>query len=110
MIVIPENEVDQVQDYFPAALCGCGGSVTLENEPRCRHQVFDVPVVRFSVVEQQLFGGQCGGCGKYHCVKALDSVCSSQMGPNLMALIAHLSAGYHLLIRNIRITCVSICS
>ena len=100
--LVPESEVDEVQRYFPAALCGCGGSVTIESDPRCRHQVFDIPVVRFSVIEHQLFGGECSGCGKHHCAQTPDSVPAGQMGPNLVALIAHLSGRYHLSIRNIQ--------
>ncbi|MDB4224670.1 IS66 family transposase, partial [Granulosicoccus sp.] len=100
--LIPESDVDEVQRYFPAASCACGGSVSIEPEPRCRHQVFDIPVVRFSVIEHQLFGGHCSGCGKYHCAQTPGSVPSGQMGPNLVALIAHLSGRYHLSIRNIQ--------
>ena len=54
--LVPETDVDEVQRYFPAALCGCGETVAIEPDPRCRHQVFDIPVVRFSVIEHQLFG------------------------------------------------------
>ena len=39
--LVPETDVDEIQRYFPAALCGCGGSVAIEPDPRCRHQVFD---------------------------------------------------------------------
>ncbi|ASJ71016.1 IS66 family transposase [Granulosicoccus antarcticus] len=100
--LVPESDVDQIQRYFPTAACGCGGSIFVDPEPRCRHQVFDIPVVRFSVIEHQLFGGQCNGCGKHHCAQTPDSVPSGQMGPNLVALIAHLSGRYHLSIRNIQ--------
>jgi transposase len=100
--ILPESEVNSVQRYFPAALCGCGGSVTIEPDPRCRHQVFDIPVVRFSVIEHQLFGGYCSGCGTHHCAQTPDSVPAGQMGPNLVALIAHLSGRYHFSIRNIQ--------
>jgi transposase len=77
-------------------------SVAIDSDPRCRHQVFDIPVVSFSVIEHQLFGGHCGGCDKYHCAQTPDSVPAGHMGPNLVALIAHLSGPYHLSIRNIR--------
>jgi len=60
------------------------------------------PVVRFSVVEHQLFGGQCTGCGKFHCAQTPNNIPAGQMGPNLVALIAHLSGRYHLSIRNIQ--------
>ncbi len=100
--LLPERDVDQIQRYFPAGACGCGGSISVEFEPRCRHQIFDIPVVRFSVIEHQLFGGQCSRCGKFHCAQTPDSVPSGQMGPNLVALIAHLSGRYHLSTRNIQ--------
>jgi hypothetical protein len=48
--------------------------VAIEPDPRCRHQVFDIPVVRFSVIEHQLFGGYCSGCGKHHCAQTPGSV------------------------------------
>lgn len=100
--VVPELDVDEVQRYFPATLCGCGGTVSIDSEPRCRHQVFDIPVVRFSVIEHQLFGGQCSDCGKHHRAQTPSSIPTGQMGPNLVALIAHLSGRYHLSIRAIQ--------
>lgn len=89
--LVPELDVDEVQRFFPATLCGCGGTVSIDSEPRCRHQVFDIPVVRFSVIEHQLFGGQCSDCGKHHRAQTPSSIPTGQMGPNLVALIAHLS-------------------
>ena len=100
--LVSEQDVDKIQRYFPDAQCGCGGTVAIEPEPRCRHQVFDIPEVRFSLIEHQLFSGYCGSCGCYHAAHTPDSVPSGQMGPNLVALIAHLSGRYHLTIRQIQ--------
>jgi transposase len=76
--------------------------VVIESEPKCRHQVFDIPEVRYSLIEHQLFAGHCSGCGKYHAAQTPSCVPSGQMGPNLIALIAHLSGRYHLSIRQIQ--------
>lgn len=99
---MPEQDVDEVQRYFPHAQCGCGAPVQIDPEPSCRHQVFDIPVVRFSVIEHQLFSGRCTGCGKYHHAQTPSSIPSGQMGPNLIANIAHLSGRYQLSIRQIQ--------
>ncbi len=32
-------------------LVGCGGSMVIGSEPQCRHQVFDIPEVRYSLIE-----------------------------------------------------------
>lgn len=100
--LMDDSCVDQTQRYFPHNQCGCGGSIILNNEPVCRHQVFDIPDVSFTLIEHQLFGGQCSGCGKRHNAQLPDTVPSGQMGPNLIALIAHLSGQYHLSIRQIQ--------
>ena len=76
--------------------------VEIEPEPHVRHQVFDIPVVRFSFVEHQLFRGRCARCGRRHVAQPPASVPSGQMGPNLIALITHLAGQFHLSIRDIQ--------
>ena len=71
---LPESEVDEVRRYFPPGRCRCGGEVVPAAEPHCRHQVFDLPEVRATVAEHQLFGGVCAGCGERHVARAPRSV------------------------------------
>lgn len=98
----PELGATATPCYLPPSTCGCGGAVAIESEPFVRHQVFDIPVVRFSFVEHRLYRGRCTACAKVHCATTPDSVPSGQMGPNLVALITHLAGEFHLSIRDIQ--------
>ncbi len=99
---VPPEALDASHDYLPNATCGCGGNVVIDAEPRCRHQVFDLPEIRASVVEHCLYSGVCEGCGKRHAAQTPASVPSGQMGPGLIAYIALLSGRYHLSTRKIQ--------
>ena len=101
--LVDETELTEpATRYFPPAECGCGAAVTIDAEPGCRHQVFDVPEIRPLVHEHQLFGGTCTGCAKRHSATLPGSVPSGQMGPRLLALIAVLSGQHRMSIRQIR--------
>ena len=99
---LPESEVDTVSRYFPSGQCGCGSSVLPDTEPSCRHQVFDLPEVRYRVTEHQLFGGACTGCGKRHVAHAPQDVPSGQMGPGLIAWIAMMGGEMRLSVSQIQ--------
>lgn len=58
-----------------------------------RGQVFDIPAVRFEVVEYQALRLRCP-CGKLHESEFLPEVCEvAQYGPNVRALAVHLTQG-----------------
>jgi len=76
--------------------------VAIDEQPACRHQVFDLPTVSYTVAEHQLFGGRCQGCGARHTGETPRSTPSGQMGPGLIAWIAMMSGECHLSIRQIQ--------
>ena len=94
--------LDASHDYLSNAVCGCGDEVVIDDEPRCRHQVFDLPEVAATVVEHRLYSGTCSGCGRRHAAQTPTSVPSGQMGPGLIACIAVLSGRRHLSARKIQ--------
>jgi len=49
--MLPEDQVNQVRRFFPPGRCICGGEVKPETLASYRHQVFDVPDVKFTVTE-----------------------------------------------------------
>ena len=100
--LLDEQAVDQVKRYLPSGTCTCGGHIECDLEPTCRHQVFDIPRVRYRVTEHQIYSGLCSACQRRHSADIPQSVPSGQMGPGLVALIAHLSGEYHLSIRQIQ--------
>ena len=100
--LLDEQKVDHVERYIPPATCPCGGRIDRDPEPTCRHQVFDIPRVRFTVTEHQIHSGRCSLCRQRHSADIPQSIPSGQMGPNLVALIAHLSGEFHLSIRQIQ--------
>ena len=99
---VPPEALDDTIVYVPNAACGCGAEVVVDAEPRCRHQVVDLPPVSATVVEHQLFSGTCAGCGRRHAAQAPSTVPSEQMGPGLIAWIALLSSRFHLSTRKIQ--------
>ena len=69
---------DASHDYLPNARCaGAASEVVIDAEPRCRHQVFDLPEVAASVVEHRLYSGTCSGCGRRH---AAQTPCERALG------------------------------
>lgn len=100
--LMPETQVDEVERFFPASGCGCGGVVWMSPEPAVRHQVFDLPEVRFHVTEYQLYGGECPDCRRTVMASLPSWVPSGQMGPGLIGWISLLSGQFHLSTRQIQ--------
>ena len=51
--LVPEAQVDRVQECVPPAVCSCGAAVSVRGKPE-RHQVFDIPPVQPVVSEYRL--------------------------------------------------------
>jgi transposase len=85
-----------LKHYYPEGKCSCGGTVVLESEPDQQHQVFDLPEVRYTVVEHRTHVGCCTGCGKRHKGRLPDDVPVGQMGPGLIAWIGLMNGGNRL--------------
>jgi len=100
--LLPEDQVDHIKTYFPHPKCHCGGSVSIQDQPDYRHQVFDLPEVRYSVTEHQVYAGCCRSCGTRHTAHWPDSVPSGQMDAGLISTISLLSGQFHLSIRQIQ--------
>ena len=71
-------------------------------QPTYRHQVFDLPEVRYQVTEHQLYSGQCATCQCQQTAKLPDWIPSGQMGGGLISTILQMSGQFHLSIRQIQ--------
>ena len=92
---MPEAEVDGVHECAPAAVCECGGAVSVQGKP-VRHQVFDIPPVQPEVQEYRLYSGVCAQCGRGHRAPLPQGVPSGQIGPRALALVGVLGTRFHL--------------
>ena len=100
--ILPEESVNKVQRYFPHAQCHCGGPIAMNSEPTIRHQVFDLPMPKYSVIEHQVYSGKCQACQDVFHADLPSDVPSGQMGPGLMSWIVLMSGQFHLSIRKIQ--------
>jgi len=98
----PESEVDHIERYEPPVQCPCGGHIMLDDTPCQRHQILEVPRVRFQITEHQCYAGHCTACPRRYKAQMPDTVPLGQMGPNLLATIAELSGRFHLSVREIQ--------
>ena len=63
--LIPPDQVDSTENYFPGNCDGCGGNLPQREgdaEPR-RHQVAVLPEIKPKVEEHRCHGVECDGCG-----------------------------------------------
>ncbi len=97
--LVPEDQVNQVERFYPVGRCSCGGPIETEAEPSRRHQVFDLPEVRYTVTEYQTYSGCCGRCGTRHVGELPSWVPRGQMGAGLISWIALLSGQYQVTTR-----------
>ena len=89
------DSVDETRAYYPDDKCSCGGAVAINDAPYRRHQVFDIPSQAYTVVEHQLYQGQCCHCSKTVKASLPDNVNQGQMGNNLLAYVALQSGQFH---------------
>lgn len=99
---LPEDQVDTIHRYFPEASCQCGGTISMNQQPTYRHQVFDLPTVHYQVTEHQVYSGACPVCNKKQVAKCPRTVPSGQMGAGLISTIIQLSGQFHLSIRQLQ--------
>lgn len=100
--LVPEDQVNQIERFYPAARCACGGEVRPETEPCHRHQVFDLPKVRYTVTEYQTYAGCCGKCHTRHVAELPSWIPRGQIGAGLISWIALLSGQYQVTTRQIQ--------
>ncbi len=97
--LLPEDQVDTIKRYYPDTRCECGGLIHIDSYQR--HQVFDVPEVRYEITEHQRYTGCCQRCGERRTAHFPQSVPTGQMGPGLIAWISLMNGRYHLTLRQI---------
>lgn len=95
-VPVSEAEVDEVQRFFPEGRCDCGGTRWVQAEPACRHQVFDLPEVRYQVTEYQLYAGDGPHGQRRTTARRPEWVPRGQMGPGLLSWISILTGQFHL--------------
>ena len=100
--MLPEDQIDTIHRYFPDSHCQCGGAIAANPQPTYRHQIFDLPEVRYQVTEHQLYSGQCTNCQRQQTAKLPNWVPSGQMGGGLISTILQMSGQFHLSIRQIQ--------
>ncbi len=97
--LVSEAELDEIRHHYPQGRCGCGGSVEIKGYRP--HQVFDLPQIRYQVVEHRIYEGRCCDCGRKHRGALPSEVPTGQMGPGLMAWIGLMTGRYHLSLREV---------
>jgi len=98
--LLPENEVDKIEQHQPPEQCSCGGKI--QPTPRYRrHQVHELPPIKVEVTEHQLFYGCCEGCNKEYLAELPSSVPTGMLGACLLALIATLGSDYKMSKRDV---------
>lgn len=101
-VCVEESAVDEINHYYPNTTCTCGESLVVEDTPSSRHQVFDVPKVRYRVTEYQRYAAVCGRCGVRRIAGLPDWVPSGQLGPGLISWLGLMSGKYRLSTRNLQ--------
>ena len=97
--IVPEDQVERVERFYPAARCSCGGTIEMEPEPSQRHQVFDLPEVHYTVTEYQTYSGACRRCRTRHVAELPSWVPRGQMDAGLISWITLLSGQYQVTTR-----------
>lgn len=98
--LLPENEVDKIEQHQPPEQCSCGGKVQTTSRYR-RHQVHELPPIKIEVTEHQLFYGCCEECNKEYLAELPSSVPTGMLGACLLALIATLGSDYKMSKRDV---------
>ena len=101
-VLVAEAEVDTIERYYPPGRCVCGQALALDAEPAVRHQVFDLPEVRYQVTDYQLYRGYCRCCRRHTTATLPDWIPRGQMGPGLIGWIGVLAGQFHLSVRAIQ--------
>jgi transposase len=94
------EEVDHVEKCKPPKRCNCGSRIRITDNYR-RHQIHELPKVKATVTEYQLYSGICHGCGKIHSAQLPIGVPKGMLGPIAMAKIATLTGDYKMSKRNV---------
>ena len=100
--LVDESRLDGIQHYYPNNRCSCGGSLLMHATPHRRHQVFDLPEVRYQVTEHRLYAGVCICCGQRQVAQLPRDVPQGQMGAGLISWITVMNGACRLSVRQIQ--------
>lgn len=64
-IIIPSEQASEIIDCKPVTICNCGGSIKLTGKTH-RHQVFEIPIPKYDVIEYRIYKGCCDSCRQNH--------------------------------------------
>ena len=93
--LLPSEKIDNFVTCKAPTKCGCGGEVKIWKRIR-RHQVYDIPEIKFTVTEYQIEEGKCPICGKYHRGELPSNVGISGFGVKVHTTLALLTSVYRL--------------
>lgn len=87
--------VDKVVDCKPAAFCECGGEIQLSDKVQ-RHQVYEIPIPRYEVIEYQLYQGCCEHCQRRYKGMLPAGVSEKGFGARAHGMLGLLTSKYRL--------------
>ena len=94
-IVIPSEQVTEIIDCKPANVCDCGGSIKLTGKIH-KHQVFEIPIPKYEVIEYRIHKGCCHSCHQNHEGNLPLGVNWKGFGPRAHAMVSLLTSKYRL--------------
>lgn len=94
-LVPPEKVTKFVVCELPRKHCDCGGEIKLKEKIE-RHQVFEIPVVKYEVIEYQLQKGCCINCSESYSADLPVGVSWKGFGPRVQSMTSLLTSKYRL--------------
>jgi len=94
--LLPEDQLDEIVEHYPAACEGCGHEFSEEerelSERFGRHQVAELPPIAVIWCEHRTHRLRCACCGERTTAKLPAGVGDSPFGPGLQATVVSLTA------------------
>jgi transposase len=84
--LVPTEDCDEVVVLKPKSCRKCTTKLHGKDEAPLRHQVFELPEIKASIVEYQLERLTCKNCGTQTCAQLPTGVPQGQCGPRLAAM------------------------
>lgn len=92
---IPSEQVDSIIDCKPAEKCDCGGTIKLKNKIKT-HQVFEIPLPKYEVIEYRIYKGSCEACHCKHEGQLPAGMSPKGFGVRAQAMLSLLTSKYRL--------------
>lgn len=90
--LVPIDEVNGLSKIVPDRCEHCGSTnLVIDQDSPLRHQVWEIPPVKPTVHETQLFSCQCRDCSHVTCAELPEGVPSGGFGPRVQAIVSYLS-------------------